>query len=183
MRISRFIFALAVGMTLAAGSGRAAPWQQDTLNVQLLRPDLQTVAFNGNFKVPAANILILSDPLFPLSIGATTVTFDFLGSADLARLPFGLIKVTDLTNSPILNVQINPASTIGLLGSLISGPNFLQFNVQDMVINGASRLVLDVAFTSGSDPTPVPSPASLPLFVSGLLGFAVVHRAVKNRPG
>ena len=57
MRISGPFLALAAGFVLASGASHAATWQSDLLNVQLLSPNPQTVAFNGNFTVPASNIV------------------------------------------------------------------------------------------------------------------------------
>jgi hypothetical protein len=65
MKISRSLMALAAGLILASGGpSQATTWQNDLLNVERLSPNPQTVAFNGNFTVPASNILIFNDPTF-----------------------------------------------------------------------------------------------------------------------
>ena len=172
MRISGPFLALAAGFVLASGASHAATWQSDLLNVQLLSPNPQTVAFNGNFTVPASNINIVG-PTLPLSIGATSVTLQNTANATVGFQVSSLIKITDTTASPILNVQVDPASTITLFSSLVSGGNFMQFDLQDADIVPLGVLILDVTFVSGS-PSPIPSPASLPLFASGLLSLAAV---------
>ena len=58
MQVNRSIplcLILIAGFVLAGGPTRAAPitWEGDLLNVQVLDPNPQTVAFNGNFIVPA----------------------------------------------------------------------------------------------------------------------------------
>lgn len=180
MKLSRVFLALAATLTVVAGAARAATWEGDLLNVQLLSPNPQTVAFNGNFNVPAGPIQILGDPTLPLSIGATSVTFSNLSNASVALQALAIVKITDTTASRILNVQVNPASTITLGTSLISGGNFLQFDLRDANIVPSGTLILDVAFTNGETPSPVPAPASLPLLASGLVALAYVRFGTKG---
>src|SRR4051812_17155330 len=130
-KISVSFLALAAAFTLTSGASHAATWEHDLLNVQVLSPNPQTVVFNGDFNVPASNIALLGGAPFALSIGTTSVTFEYKGNAAVGFQNSTIVKVTDTTASPILNVQVDPSSTIGLDGSLISGNNFLQFDLQD----------------------------------------------------
>src|SRR4051794_16439686 len=128
MKIVRSLLVLALGMVLATGAGRAAPWEGDLLNVQFLSPNPQTVVFNGNFTVPASGINFGGDGILLLNIGASLVSLVNTGNAEIAiQAPSAIVKITDTTASDIENVQVSPGSTIDLQGSLITGNNFLQF--------------------------------------------------------
>jgi hypothetical protein len=57
---------------------------------------------------------------------------------------------------------------MNLESSLISGNNFLQFDLHDVNFVPFGKLVLDVNFVPGS---PVPEPATLAFLGSGLVGL------------
>jgi hypothetical protein len=181
MQINRSVplcLTLVAGFVLAGGPTRAAPttWEGDLLNVQVLDPNPQTVAFNGNFIVPATVRPYILNPGLILDISSTQVTF----SAAVANtfLASSTIKITDQTASRILNVQIDPATNIQLNSPLIAGDNFLQFDVfgfPNHHIPQGGSLVLDVAFKPDLGSS-VPEPASLALFGTSLVGFGLIRR-------
>src|SRR3954471_20734081 len=114
MKIVRSLLALALGMVLATGAGRAAPWEGDLLNVQFLTPNPQTVVFNGNFTVPASGINFLGDGTLLLNIGASLVSLVNTTNAEWAFQAPSIVKITDTTALGIENVQVGPGSTIDL---------------------------------------------------------------------
>ena len=65
-----------------------------------------------------------------------------------------ILKITDTTASNIENVQVGPGSTIDLGGSLISGKNFLQFDLEDanIVPNGVLNLQVSFLWYPGPHP-------------------------------
>jgi hypothetical protein len=170
MKIVRSLLILALGMILATGAGRAATWEGDLLNVQFLAPNPQTVVFNGNFTVPASGINFLGDGTLLLNIGASLVSLVNTTNATIAfQAPSAIVKITDTTDSDIQNVQVGPGSTINLgQGPLISGDNFLQFDLASANIPPNGVLNLQVSFLPGT-PAPIPAPGALPVFASALL--------------
>ncbi|WP_207538859.1 PEP-CTERM sorting domain-containing protein [Sabulicella rubraurantiaca] len=174
MRILRFAFALVVTLLVASGPGRAATWEGDLLNVQLLTPNSQTVAFNGNFTVPASDINIFGAGFLLLSIGPSSVTLTNTGNAEVFfQNPEVIIKITDTTAARILNAQVAPGSTISLgSGALITGNNFVQFDLAGATVPGFGVLNVEVAFLPG---VAVPVPGSLALLGLGLFGLAAAR--------
>jgi len=177
-KISVSFLALAAAFTVTSGASHAATWEHDLLNVQVLSPNPQTVVFNGNFNVPAANIALFGGEPFALSIGTTSVTFEYKGNAEFAFQNSTIVKVTDTSASPILNVQVDPSSTMSLDSSLISGNNFLQFDLHDVNFVPFGKLVLDVNFVPRS---PIPEPATLAFLSSGLVGLLAFRRRRSRR--
>jgi hypothetical protein len=171
MKIVRSLLVLAVGMILATGAGRAAPWEGDLLNVQFLSPNPQTVVFNGNFTVPASGIDFIGDGTLLLNIGASLVSLVNTTNAEIGiQAPSAIVKITDTTASDIENVQVAPGSTIDLgQGQLISGNNFLQFELADALIPPNGVLNLQVSFSDTQ--VPIPAPGPLPVFASALVGL------------
>ncbi len=175
MKISLVFPAFVTGLILAGGAGRAADWDGDQVNVQLLSPNPQTVAFNGNFIVPPPfNIEPFGEQIFPLGIGDTMVILQNLDqSADIFPSQ-SVIKITDLTASRIVGAVEDPNSTTILKTPVLFGSNFLQFDVSQQPLNPGS-IKIDLNFSGGiGSPTPIPGPASLPLLASGLLGLLAV---------
>src|SRR4051794_32658908 len=172
MKIVRSLPALALGVVLATSAGHAATWEGDQLNVQFLAPNPQTVVFNWNFTVPASGIDVTNQGFLLLSIESSLVhlvnmtnnQFEFTGPSDSA-----VIKITDLTAPRIENAQVGPGSTFFLQGPLITGNNFLQFDLTDAVIIPHGVLNLQVSFSDTS--VAIPEPGSLPVFASALLGL------------
>ena len=74
-----------------------------------------------------------------------------------------------------------PGSTIDLGGSLISGNNFLQFDLEDANIVPNGVLNLQVSFLPGT-PAPIPEPGPLPVFASVLVGL-LSARWIASRRG
>src|SRR3954453_18239771 len=107
MKIVRSLLALALSVVLATGAGHAATWEGDLLNVQLLVPNPQTMAFNGNFTVPASGINIAGDGPRLLSIHTPLVRLvNATNGSQLINEPFADIKITDPTASRTENVQV-----------------------------------------------------------------------------
>ena len=156
--------------------GGQPPWDGDLLNVQLLTPNSQIVAFNGNFVAPSADINLFGDGSLLLSIGSSGISLVNTGNAEIAfQASEVIVKITDTTAARILNAQVAPSSTISLgAGSLISGNNFVQFNLADASVPGRGVLNLEVAFLPGG-PVAVPVPAPLALLGAGLFGLALVR--------
>ena len=177
MKIVRSLLVLALGMILATGAGRAATWEGDLLNVQFLSPNPQTVVFNGNFTVPASGINFLGDGTLLLSIAPSLVSLVNTTNAEIAfQAPSAIVKITDTTASDIENVQVGPGSTINLgQDPLISGNNFLQFDLADAFIPASGVLNLQVSFLTGT-PVPIPAPGALPVFASALLVLLLAQR-------
>src|SRR4051794_33011099 len=101
MKAVRFLLILAMSVVLAAGTGRAATWTGDELNVQFLQPNPQTVVFNGNFVVPAVGIDFIGDGTFLLNIGSALVTLVNQTNATISFQESSIIKITDLTAQDI----------------------------------------------------------------------------------
>jgi len=171
MKIVRSLLVLALGMVLATGAGRAATWENDLLNVQFLSPNPQTVVFNGNFTVPASGIDFNGNGTLLLNIGPSLVSLVNTTNAEIAfQAPSAIVKITDLTAPRIENVQVGPGSTIDLeQGPLISGNNFLQFELAGAFIPPNGVLNLQVSFSVTQ--VPVPAPGPLPVFASALVGL------------
>src|SRR4051794_12421585 len=171
MKIVRSLPALALGVVLATSAGHAATWEGDQLNVQFLAPNPQTVVFNGNFTVPASGINFLSDGTLLLSIESSLVRLVNTTQGEINfTVPSAIVKITDLTNPGIENAQVGPGSTINLeQGSLISGNNFVQFELADALIPPSGVLNLQVSFSDTS--VAIPEPGALPVFASALLGL------------
>lgn len=187
MKITRSfpsLLVLAAGFVLVSGIARAAPitWANDQLNVQVLDPNPQTVYFNGFFTFINGSPLTIQpyqlNRNLQLIITPTgTVTFENVSptTGNLFANHSSIVKISDLTASPIQNVQIDPATNFILNGPPLFGSNFLQFDAlqfPNLTIPPSGRLVLDVTFTpSLGSPSPVPEPASLALLVTALLGL------------
>ena len=171
MKIVRSLPALAF-LVMATSAGHAATWEGDLLNVQFLAPNPQTVMFNGNFTVPASGIDITNQGLLLMSIEASFVQlvnttddqFEFTVPSDSA-----VVKITDLTTPRIENAQVDPSSTFFLQGPVITGDNFLQFDLTDAVIVPHGVLTLQVSFSDTQFPVPEPGPLSL--FAPALIGL------------
>ena len=181
MKIVRSLLVLALGMVLATSAGRAATWEGDLLNVQFLQPNPQTVVFNGNFTVPASGIDFIGDGSLLLNIGASLVQLVNPTDALQAFQVPSIVKITDTTSSDIENVQVGPGSTIDLGGSLISGNNFLQFDLEDANIVPNGVLNLQVSFLSETLVS-IPEPGALPVFASALVGL-LSARWIASRRG
>jgi len=189
VKINRSFMALAAGLVLVLTSGvsRAAPltWVGDTLNVQFLSPNLQTVFYNNNFTVPTANTPIAAptantNPLpdiLILNIQPTSLSLSLGGPEPLfiSDAPT-VFKVTDLTASRILNAVLQPTD-VTPPASVISGNNFFQIDLTGAVFGPVindSSITVDVSFMDPVGTPAVPEPASLPLLGSGLLSLAAV---------
>lgn len=177
MNVSRILLAVVASLMLTTGVSRATPetnWVGDTLNVQLQLPPPH-VAFNGNFTAPTSDIDLTALP-FTLSVLPTSVVLNVNGPF-VGRIGT-VIKVTDLTARRILDVEESDSSTFTLpTGALIFGSNFLQFNLRTLFLSASDVLTLDVSFRPPG--SPVPSPGSLPILVSGLLTLAAARRGTK----
>lgn len=176
MRILRSGLALVVALLVTSGAGRAATWEGDLLNVQVYTPTAQDVAFNGNFIAPTGNINLFQTPLILFEISASGIKLTNNTNAELEfQPPLLLVKITDTTAARILNAQVAPDSTVPLgIGALISGNNFVQFDLAGLTIPGFGFLSLEVAFLP-EGPVAVPAPASLALLAMGLVGLALVR--------
>ena len=181
MKIVQSLLVLALGMVRATGAGRAATWEGDLLNVQFLQPNPQTVVFNGNFTVPASGIDFIGNDELVLNIGTSLVQLVNKTNALIGFQVPSILKITDTTASNIENVQVGPGSTIDLGGSLISGKNFLQFDLEDANIVPNGVLNLQVSFLPGT-PAPIPAPGPLPVFASVLVGL-LSARWIASRRG
>ncbi len=170
MKIVRSLLVLALSMVLATSAGRATTWENDLLNVQFQIPP-PTVVFNGNFTVPASGIDFIGNGELLLNIGESLVQLVNVTNALLVFDSSAIVKITDTTASRIENVQVDPSSTIPLLGSLISGNNFLQFDLSDAQIVPNGVLNLQVSFL---DTLAIPEPGPLPVFASALVGLLSV---------
>jgi hypothetical protein len=182
MKISLSVLALATGFALATGSSRATTWVGDDLDVQLLSPNPQTVAFNGNFTAPVSDLSIFNSTLsyLVLSIGPTSVTFQNVDTGGETLAFVATIKISDLSDSIIQNVQVTSSSSIVPSEPLIFGDNFIQFDVGNQYLPPHGSLNLDVSFVGLGSPTPVPEPTTLTLFASGLLVLAAAGWAKNN---
>src|SRR5689334_9795101 len=137
MKITRSFLVLAAGFVVASGTARAVPitWANDQLNVQILDPNPQTVYFNAYYNfINDAPITIqpyqLNRNLELTITPAGKVTFANVRptSGNLYANHSSIVKINDLTASPIQNVQIDPTSNFVLNGPPIFGNNFLQFD-------------------------------------------------------
>jgi hypothetical protein len=172
MKIFRSLPALVLGVVLATNAGHATTWEGDQLNVQFLSPNPQTVVFNGNPTVPVSGIDITNQGFLFLSIESSLVQlvnttdnqFEFTGPLDSA-----IVKITDLTASRIESAQVGPGSTFFLQGALISGDNFLQFDLTNAVIIPHGVLNIQVFFSDTQ--IPISEPETLPVFATALLGL------------
>ena len=191
MRINRSFLALAAGIVLASGTAYAQPepaaadtWANDLLNVQVLSPNPQTVAFNGNFNVPVTGTNIFGPSFLLLGISDTQVTLGNFGQLPIPVSQSTIVKITDLTARRIENVQVDSTSVVSAPSGLISGDNFLQFDAFDFpgqaIPAGANAFVLDVSFIAGLSETPVPEPGSFVLLGTALLGGLTAARHIRK---
>jgi hypothetical protein len=188
MRIIRSFLALAAGIVLASGTANAQPetdtWANDLLNVQVLSPNPQTVAFNGNFNVPVTGTNIFGPSFLLLGISDTQVTLGNFGQLPIPVSQSTIVKITDLTARRIENVQVDSTSVVSAPSGLISGDNFLQFDAFDFpgqaIPAGANAFVLDVSFIAGLSETSVPEPGSLVLLGTALLGGLTAARHIRK---
>ena len=77
-------------------------------------------------------------------------------------------------------MQVGPGSTIDLQGPLISGKNFLQFDLADAKIVPNGVLNLQVSFLPGTL-VPIPAPGPLPVFASALVVLLLAQRMTSRR--
>ena len=90
-----------------------------------------------------------------------------LGDSQWNPTSFNGFQLTDLTDSPITNVSIDPSSNLaGLTDSDVTfGPNFVQVNWQGLYFTDGTQVILDLNGAS-----PVPEPA----VVASLLGMGLL---------
>lgn len=112
-----------------------------------------------------------------VDINDSSITWDFLNTGGFAIIPsadFNGHVLTDINNSiaPITNVSIDTIASNFLLDSsrVFFNENQIFLNVQGLSINSGSLLKVNVEFS------PVPLPATVWLFISGILGLSHIRK-------
>jgi hypothetical protein len=118
--------------------------------------------------------------VYDVDIEENGVTVDFLKTNRFGSFDFNGLVLSDLDDSEEGYILLGVDVETNMEGwddyRLIFGDDFVGFNWEGLTVD--SDTTFDVFFEFG--PNPIPIPATLFLFVTGIAGFSLLRRKIKN---
>jgi hypothetical protein len=115
--------------------------------------------------------------VYDVNVGADSVIVDFLKLNQFAVSDYNALVLSDLDFEPgyiLLGVDVDTNMVGWDESRLMFGDDFAGFNWQGLTVDGTTN------FTAFFDfgPNPIPIPATLLLFASGIAGFTLIRRKI-----
>jgi hypothetical protein len=139
--------------------------------------NISTATVGNGVEFPLGSIV--SNRSFPrvvdetIDVGASSIDFRYLESTPLVSGPF-TGYVFSFTGGPkISGVSVDPLSTFSPVNFSFTDDS-VRVNVAGLSVNPSSRLLLNLALTSGQDPISVSEPNGSLLPIFGLLALGVM---------
>ena len=155
----------------------------ETVLVERHFPFLNTVLGTHSHSVEVTNDdsdLVTFGSVFTVDVNATNMVVDFLKTETFGIADFNGLVISDWSSDLIL-LNVTVETDPGLenwdpLSDITFGDDFAAFNWSG--IQFQSTTPFEAMFEFG--PNPIPIPATMVLFVTGLFGFAAVRRLIRK---
>ncbi|MGD2271436.1 MAG: PEP-CTERM sorting domain-containing protein [Desulfobacterales bacterium] len=118
--------------------------------------------------------------VYDVDIEEDSLTVNFLKTNQFGSSDFNGLVLGDLDDSEadyiLLGVDVETNMTGWDDSRLLFGDDFAGFNWQGLTVDGSTDFTAFFEF----GPNPIPIPATLLLFITGIVGFSLLRRKIKN---